>query len=687
MLLKNESNSVKIDFEVVPRKIDYETDYKILTEDIAEKCSELLLDYASPTNLTFQNDMRKAKSPLEQFIFIKHFCSEDTIEYFLTCIKSNPDRMLVSENEMKVFGKRKIAKSFYKKPFANSRNWILQNDKTYIPAQIISERRFDSFDTPANRFIKFALLAFENICDCVIDYLKNENQFLTYYTEASALKKIIDNSLQDSFFDDIQDLDFLPTNNQVLQKRNGYRQILSAFCMLDMALQLNWQGQEDAFEGEARNIALLYEYWLIFQLIDILKELGAVFSIEITKETKIDSMLSSGKNGELLISIKEGKTSLLCFHLPKEHLKINFYYNRTFNSTDFANTDYEGSYSREFRPDYTIAIFSDVYETEKNAVKDGDVSFIHFDAKYRVSAVTELFGKEQVQAEDFDREKTDEISNTYKRGDLLKMHTYNDAIRKTIGSYVLYPGTNKESTKLFNVYDELLPGVGAFAIRPGDNGKGKNAIKTFISDIICFKSEKSSRQFRNEFFENIVIKSPSKNRAVNNSNFSSNIITLGFLRNSYNDFLKTNNYLPSSSIDKTYLGKAFYYYFYAIRDGFVYPIHKNLSSAKYLICSLTDFGKTHIVKTENWIAEIESIELVDVKTLENKLFELGYKSEGKHKAQFYYLMKVKNVRYCESQEVDFLKYLGNDVLNAYSPKIIKSFGGSIYGNSIEELGS
>lgn len=80
------------------------------------------------------------------------------------------------------------------------------------------------------------------------------------------------------------------------------------------------------------------------------------------------------------------------------------------------------------------------------------------------------------------QKKNEEIINTYKRGDLLKMHTYNDAIRRTVGSYVLYPGNeyNSERNEQATVYDEILLGVGAFAIRPGNENAGHKAIKQFI---------------------------------------------------------------------------------------------------------------------------------------------------------------------------------------------------------------
>ncbi len=60
-------------------------------------------------------------------------------------------------------------------------------------------------------------------------------------------------------FDDIGRLEILPQNNQVLQKRRGYYEIFSAFLMVDLALQLDWKGKDSIYDGESKNVALLYE--------------------------------------------------------------------------------------------------------------------------------------------------------------------------------------------------------------------------------------------------------------------------------------------------------------------------------------------------------------------------------------------------------------------------------------------
>ena len=80
----SDNGPLSLSFEVVPDKINYETDYVNLTQAIAKECSALLLEYSSPTALSFSQDSKKQqKTALEQFIFLRQFCYSDNIEVFL----------------------------------------------------------------------------------------------------------------------------------------------------------------------------------------------------------------------------------------------------------------------------------------------------------------------------------------------------------------------------------------------------------------------------------------------------------------------------------------------------------------------------------------------------------------------------------------------------------------------------
>lgn len=68
------------------------------------------------------------------------------------------------------------------------------------------------------------------------------------------------------------------------------------------------------------------------------------------------------------------------------------------------------------------------------------------------------------------------------------MHAYRDAVRRTGGAYVLYPG-NAGDKRLYSEYEgfhEVLPGLGAFAIRPRLDGAadGMDELQHFLDRVI-----------------------------------------------------------------------------------------------------------------------------------------------------------------------------------------------------------
>ena len=649
------NQNYNIDFEIVPDKIDYETDYVKLTEDIADHCAALLLDYASPTNLKYTDDSTKPqRTPLESFIFLRKFCSNDNIETIFSNIKNNPDTKFVSEEEMKPFGTAPISKKIFSNPFSNAKMWTDVGNDKYIPQFINTTRKYDSFDTVANRFIKFAFNSFIMVCNDIINHLKNTH--FTYEEEAKCLKENLENILNDSFFTDIQDLQQMPNNNQVLQKREGYYQVFSAFAMIDLAKQLDWKEQDKVYDGKVKDIASLYEYWLVFQFIDILKskEIGGKFDIGTTD----DDIIQKNKDGKLLINLKRGTESKISFKIESRGIEIDFYYNRTFKHKTFNDSIYEhSSYSSDFRPDYTLEIYPycDVPPkkyTRKDAIKDGAVSFVHFDAKYRVNKNNLPFGELELNENELNEEKSDSSIDTYKRGDLLKMHTYNDAIRRTIGSYVLYPG---DKNKQYEIYDEVLPGVGAFPIKPSDVINGKNTIKEFIIDIIDFKSKPFSKQYRKNYFENIIIK-------ATNLKPIEKLYMIGFMRKGYINKLEELGKIPKDENTKISKDDYFYFYYHAIeQNGIVQAIHKDINKASKFCAYSEDF------KFLNFEANVESIELIDKETLIKRIHKYDEPKKD-HNALYYYIVKLTNIEYKKhSETIDNISIFGKYGISPFTP--------------------
>jgi hypothetical protein len=191
------------------------------------------------------------------------------------------------------------------------------------------------------------------------------------------------------------------------------------------------------------------------------------------------------KDGELHIHLKRGKETCAPFTVRLDtgvELRLHLYYERVFQWETAASG--AASYSRQFKPDYTLAVFPSSYATEAAAAREGKIAYLHFDAKYRAENLKMIFGEE---AADLDEEKDEgKATATYKRGDLLKMHTYNDAVRQTAGSYVLYPGTDTE--KRLKKFHEILPGVGAFVLKPG-RPECRGALKAFLIDVFRHQAD------------------------------------------------------------------------------------------------------------------------------------------------------------------------------------------------------
>lgn len=672
-------------FEVVPEKINYEEDYISLTEALAQVCAGLLMENAGSTSNVFRQSEETTDSVFEQFIFLRQFCYSQNLEATFASIKRNPDRLLIREDEMRPVGQGVPSKKFYTNPFSYSKGWqrTCCNDRyLYLPQEISVTQKQDSLDTPANRFIKFALEKIDDTCIELIRILNtNDNsRQVECLSEAIAIHEMLGNIFNDSFFDDIGVLDVMPQNNQVLQKREGYSQIFTAYSMLDLALQLDWKGKDDVYEAESKNVALLYEYWLFFELYKIISSIDGCMLVQSNEDSFIVTDI-----GGITISLEQGKKSCQSFIIERLHIKVNLYYNRTFTPTEFQTTRYEGSYSRPFRPDYTLAVFPDAYSKgryngEGSAIKNGAVSYIHFDAKYRVTDIASLIGKND--EEEFNEDKIYEVVNTYKRGDLLKMHTYNDAIRRTIGSYVLYPGENNvvsQTNETFRLYDEILPGVGAFAIKPSIEAQGENELRLFITELLEEKGTNNSRLNRMKHYTEMVLQEPPINskdmpRVITPKNVHSErgkSYVLGYLRadveEDYYFALRDNGLLKN--------GSEFLFYFYAIKGTNVYSHHKDVFKAENFCFYTNRINETKTYKIEPVLCKIVSNELISKSALIEKLGQKGIiTTEEKHQADFYYVLTVEvvNDNYV-MEEVDVIEINnqnGNDTFSPHSPKVL-----------------
>lgn len=481
VLQKEDNKKVgEVAFEIRSAKVGYRDDYRRMLEDITEFCTELLMQQSSPVIQRYEVDITKdPRSDYQRFAFVRSLVDSDSFADAMYQIQLSPvKRWIDSEEErqlcnVKRWGQhtlRQLARATNRVSLSNQHP--LKDRFDTLPRCVPVAFRKETADIPENRFIKYVLRSFLTFCSSIQHHSKAGQRLKQ---EASLVCEKLLQYLSYPLFRNISEINVLPLNSPILQRKEGYREIFQKWLMFDMAARLTWQGGEDVYGAGKKDVARLYEYWLFFKLLDVLSQKFHIPSK--SKEELIDC------SNELNLTLKQGKMIMLSgiYETDSRKLNICFSYNRTFSYTD--NYQLSGSWTRNFRPDYTLTIWPGDIASEE-AEREELITHIHFDAKYRIE---QLFLRDNTNknndevSDDLSEMKREEERGTYKRADLLKMHAYKDAIRRTGGAYILYPGTENQ---VIHGFHEIIPGLGAFAISPKDYDKSIQAFLTFLDDVV-----------------------------------------------------------------------------------------------------------------------------------------------------------------------------------------------------------
>jgi predicted component of viral defense system (DUF524 family) len=469
----------KIDLEVQSIKSGYRDDYRDMLELITEKCTDLLLQANSPVSQHFEIDYTKDSQTLYQkFAFIKSVIGTDEFAEAIHRIVTTPvTKWKETTEEKDIRNARRFSDANIKELLKGGKrtklpdtHYLTSYGLDTLPERITTIRKTDSVDTSENRFIKHALENFLKFCTDINNKAK-EFAHKKMENESELMIRELESQLHHTIFKHISRPTTLKLNSPVLQRKEGYREVLRVWLMFDLAAKLIWKGGDDIYSGGKKDIATLYEYWLFFKLLDLFQ---SIFELE---PKDISELINETPDG-LNLQIKQGKfTALLgVYNSGSRKLNIRFNYNRSFSGKKTYPDS--GSWTTTLRPDYTLS-FWPYGISEAEAERQELIVHIHFDAKYKIANLTDFLEKNSEN--DIDEEKTENRKGIYKNADLLKMHAYKDAIRRTGGAYVLYPGDKSINQKGFH---EIIPGLGAFPVKPSKTDSGIGELKAFILEII-----------------------------------------------------------------------------------------------------------------------------------------------------------------------------------------------------------
>lgn len=264
----------------------------------------------------------------------------------------------------------------------------------HLPTTVTESRVRSDVDTPENRFVKKFLDEALLICSAAERLGEKRGGAFGHrlVLEARSCTAQLEQVRRTRLWDSVGEATQLPLTSTVLRNRRGYREILGHWVRLRRTAEVPLNAESATALIEAKDIALLYELWCYFQVVQAAEQaLGPPARIGRATATPAETRLEHE------------------FAADWEDFRIS--YNGRFRRS--APNGLRRAYSTPLRPDIVL-------EDRRN----GRVHLL--DAKFRVQ------NKGDGQ--------TGKNVLTFKRSDLHKMHAYRDALPAADSAWVLYPG-------------------------------------------------------------------------------------------------------------------------------------------------------------------------------------------------------------------------------------------------------
>lgn len=498
-------NNISISFEVIPTKMDMESDLVSMYKEIDSKYPLWRFNLATKTEQSTSQGNKIGHFPL---LWLAHFESlRQKMLLGLKVITNNPHSNLKNKN-------RRIHAEKLKGKLSNKQieNLIEDVQQGITNKSYRHTKKFLSLDTPENRFIKKIVFITKNR---LTDFHKKlielnstpENQQISplFIKAIKNWQEEFSRIENQTFLSEISHDSDSEIATMVLQQKTGYNTVFKIWQVLKFYL--------DMFDSQAqvsmKSISEIYELWCFLEIRDILLN---TLSFEESIQNKNYLTLK-----DLEYKMKDGFGGAFEFE-RNDGIKIRLAHEPVFTKFTIPVRTFWSTQ----KPDLLMEV----------TLSNNKKYLWIFDAKYRVDSNNHL----DLNSSELDYVPEDSINQMHRyRDSLINFSEYSSSqaspnlSRPVFGAFALYPGFfDQESTT--NPYNDSIEkvGVGAFALLPSTEFRCANKwLKDYLIKQIGLPNQSHNHNFVSE---EIALQSPSQISLTGSSqNFYKNLILVSLI--------------------------------------------------------------------------------------------------------------------------------------------------------------
>lgn len=459
------------DFEIIvkSKKSNYERDFNFLRESISEFCDDLLSRSSSYFSEHFEKSEEYVTDKVNyaDIAYLKSKLSPDKFPAWVDYLIYHAEhKYVVEEQEKNISDIDEIDPEAYMDSLLSDQ--LVRTKKVRGRAgqlekapQFVKSLGYKvTYDTNENRFVKFFVVFLRDYLHDVLNDIDEEDGKL--HREVEKMLQIVSEKLENPFWNNISNMDNLPFNSQVLQKKYPYNLIFQMYTDFSMKSKVSLGKIDRSFIAGQKDTPILYQYWVFIVLFKFLAK-------KYDERYVASDWLSYDKNG-LNFTLEEGRKSFARFIID-DNTQMELLYNKTYDRRHVIGAG--RSYSHELKPDISLELF-----------KGKDlVAIMHLDAKYRLP-----------------------LNGSDVPDDINKMHAYKDGILGTVGAFAICladkPIVYHEEEKGWET-DEVYPAVGAcpLNLNPETLDQELDYIYRLVGKFVRIDIDNSAKRYSRKHLE------------------------------------------------------------------------------------------------------------------------------------------------------------------------------------------